>query len=339
MELSQDKLQTPTVGVVVVNFNAGSCLERSIRSIQHQTTPPRRILLVDNHSEERPILGSEDWLSGVELIRFDRNLGFAEANNYAIKELTGCDWVALLNPDAFAASDWLSNLLNATQRHPGYASFGSRMLNAQSPEVLDGAGDVYCISGRVFNRGQGELSEGAYLEEQAVFSPCAGAALYLRSALIEVGGFDGDFFCYMEDVDLGFRLRLLGYPSLYVPSAVVLHLGSALTGRSSAFTIYYGQRNVVWVFLKNMPLFLLGLYLPLHLVLNVMTLKYGWSHGQLGTVVRAKVDALKGLWGLCKKRRRVQATRRASIQDIRMALSKDPKMTLGYLFKRLFTQV
>jgi GT2 family glycosyltransferase len=90
--------------------------------------------------------------------------------------------------------------------------------------------------------------------ECEIFSPCAAAALYRRSALLEVGGFDEDFFCYVEDVDLGFRLRLAGYRCLYVPLSVAHHIGSGTTGgKNSDFSVYHGHRNLVWAFVKNMP--------------------------------------------------------------------------------------
>ncbi len=104
--------------------------------------------------------------------------------------------------------------------------------------------------------------------EREVFSACAAAALYRRDVFEALGGLDEDFFCYMEDVDLGFRLRLAGWGCTYVPTAVVHHVGSATSGRRSHFTTYHGHRNLVWVFFKNMPGALLWLYLPQHFSLT-----------------------------------------------------------------------
>ena len=91
-------------------------------------------------------------------------------------------------------------------------------------------------------------------EVREVFSPCAAAALYRRSALVEIGGFDDDFFCYSEDVDLGFRLMLAGHSCLYVPTSVTHHVGSGTTGgQNSDFAVYHGHRNLVWTYVKDMP--------------------------------------------------------------------------------------
>ncbi len=148
------------------------------------------------------------------------------------------------------------------------------MLLASSPERLDGAGDSYHVSGRAWRNGHGERRKCWAGEDAEVFAPCAAAALYRRHAFDEVGGFDEQYFCYFEDVDLGFRLRLRGHNCLYIHSAIVEHVSSALSGYRSDFAVYHGERNAVWTFFKNMPSALLWLYLPQHLLLNVAALMY-----------------------------------------------------------------
>ena len=146
--------------------------------------------------------------------------------------------------------------------------------------------------------------------EIEVFAPCAAAALYRRAAFEEIGGFDERFFCYFEDVDLGFRLRLRGYRCLYVPDAIVRHVSSALSGYRSDFAVYHGERNAVWTFVKNMPGPLFWLYLPQHLALNVAALFYYPWRGQGRVVWRAKRDAILGLPAALRERRAVQQRRR-----------------------------
>src|SRR5690606_3819880 len=147
---------------------------------------------------------------GVTLLRCERNLGFAAANNLAIRAAQECEWIALLNPDAFADENWLKELLAAAERRPECASVGSRLLRADDPGTLDGIGDVYHLSGLAWREGFGKPAAGFGLKPKEIFSPCAAAALYRASVLREVEGFDEDYFCYAEDVDLGFRMRLLG---------------------------------------------------------------------------------------------------------------------------------
>ncbi len=131
--------------------------------------------------------------------------------------------------------------------------------------------------------------------------PCIRAPRGSRS-----GGLDEDFFCYGEDVDLGFRLQLFGYKCVYVADAVAHHHGSAVTGDRSDFSTYHGQRNLVWVYVKNMPPLLFWPLLPYHLVLNLVALFACALRGQGRMVLKAKFDALRGLPRIWQKRRAIQ---------------------------------
>ena len=200
--------------------------------------------------------------------------------------------------------------------------FASRMISAGDPNLLDGAGDEYHASGLVWRHGHGATASGYLTEPREVFSPCAAAALYRRSDLIEVESFDEDFFCYVEDVDLGFRLRLAGRRCLYVPDAVVHHVGSATTGRRSDFCVYHGHRNLVWAFLKNMPMPLLAVYLPAHLFLNIFSIAWFALKGQGRVILRAKLDALKGIPLMWRKRWQIQDRRKVTWREIRRVMHR-----------------
>ena len=136
-----------------------------------------------------------------------------------------------------------------------------------------------------------------------VFAPCAAAALYRRDAFEDVAGFDEKFFCYFEDVDLAFRLRLRGYRCMYVHAAVVNHVSSGLSGYRSDFAVYHGERNMVWTFVKDMPGPLLWRYLPQHVTLNLAALLFYPWRGQGRAVWRAKFDAIRGLPDVLRQRR------------------------------------
>ena len=178
-------------------------------------------------------------------------------------------WLALLNPDAFPQPDWLERLLAAADKHPECASFGARLMDANDPGRLDGTGDVYHVSGRF----GGAITAGSRppvrvsvetSSRPARRQPCTVATLFSKRAV------STKIFCYFEDIDLGFRLRLLGYRSRYVPDAVVRHVGSAVTSRRSPFSLYHGHRNLVGTYVKNMPGPLFWFYLPQHLLLNLV---------------------------------------------------------------------
>jgi GT2 family glycosyltransferase len=311
-----------TVAVLIVNWNSRDLLGECLRSLTAQTRRPDRVIVVDNHSTDNSLQLAGDGIDGVELIRLQENAGFARANNIAAAAAGGVDALALLNPDAFPEPGWLAALVAAAERHPDAGSFASRLVLDAHPDVLDGAGDSYHSSGRAWRNGHRMRAREWAAGDQEVFAPCAAAALYRRSAFEAAGGFDEHYFCYFEDVDLGFRLRLKGFSCRYVHDAVVRHVSSATTGYRSDFAVYHGERNAVWTFFKDMPWPLLLYYLPQHVALNVAALLYFPLRGQGRMVWRAKLDALRGLPSVLRRRKKVQSMRAVGPLALRRSFSR-----------------
>lgn len=308
------------VAVIIVNCYSEGYLLKALLMLQSQTFRPYRTIVVDNASYPEKMRGIEAEYPGVEFIRPGKNVGFAAANNRGAREAEGCHWIALLNPDAFPDSTWLENLLLAALQNPQYSFFGSRMLCATDSERLDGTGDVYHTSGMVWRRNHGRSAGKTDLDHCEIFSACAAAALYRREAFLEVGGFDESYFCYSEDVDIGFRLRLFGHKGMYVPNAVVHHIGWATTGRRSDFAVYHGHRNLVWTFVKNMPMPLLWVYLPQHILLNLFSLLWFSLQGQTGVIFRAKFDAMRGMARVWGQRKLIQKNRKVLPAELRKVM-------------------
>ena len=308
----------------MVNWNGGGLLRRSLSALHGQRRQPDRIVLLDNASGDDSLAQAEPELGAVHVIRADRNLGFAEGNNVAARAAGDVDAFALLNPDAFPEADWLGSLVDAAERFPQFAAFASQMRLDAAPDRLDGAGDSYHVSGRAWRNGHGAAAAAWRSGEYEVFAPCAAAALYRRSAFEEIGGFDESYFCYFEDVDLGFRLRLHGHRTLYVPGAVVRHVSSAVSGYRSDFAVYHGERNSVWTFFKDMPTPLLWMYLPQHLALNLASLLFYPLRGQGRTVWRAKWDALVGLPAVLGRRRLAQRAGRTDWRALLQVMARGP---------------
>jgi GT2 family glycosyltransferase len=298
-----------TVAVIIVNWNAGDYLRRCLESLAAQRRRPDRIVVVDNASTDGSLDSAAPWLGGSLVIRLQENQGFAKANNVAAQASKDVDALAMLNPDAFAHSDWLAELVAAAERAPDVACFASHMRFDSNPRYVDGAGDSYHASGRAWRNGHGTLAESWEGSGVEVFAPSAAAALYRRTAFEEAGGFDESYFCYLEDVDLGFRMRLKGHRCEYVPTAIVNHVSSGVAGYRSNFAVYHGERNMVWTYFKDMPGALFWQYLPQHLLLNLISLFFYPFRGQGRVVWRAKWDALKGLPNILQQRRVVQASR------------------------------
>lgn len=320
--------QLMQIAVIIVTWNSSRLLSDVLKALNRQTLYPDKVLVIDNGSKDADEVEKiTKQYPFCELLCMQENVGFASANNIAFDRCSDFDYLALLNPDAFPEPDWLEQLLTAANAYPEVAAFGSRQLRHDAPEVLDGIGDCYHISGRVWRERRGEQQRKDDLIAREIFSPCAAAVLYRRQVLVELGGFDEDYFCYLEDVDLGFRLRLAGHKARYVPSAVIHHVGSATTGgQHSDFSVYHGHRNLVWSFIKNMPGVLFWALLPLHILFNFVTVVHFSTHGQAKVIWRSKRDAIKGIPEMWRKRRRIQADRRATITDIWRVLDK--KLTL-----------
>lgn len=308
--------------IVIVNTNGGDYLPRALAAVERQTASPDRVIVVDNGSTDGSADGLEERHPGVEVVRAGTNLGFAAANNLAARLADDCAYIALLNPDAFPEPGWLAALLHAAARHPGYSFFASRLLR-DGVGRIDGTGDCIHVSGMVWSR---DRDQPADFDRAAgeVFAACAAAALYRRDAFLSVGGFDESFFCFHEDSDLSFRLQLAGYRCLYVPEAAVRHVGSALTGAQSDFTLYHSFRNQIWFWVKNMPLGLLLIYLPQHLLMNALTLASYMLRRRPRVVLRAQFDAVRGLPNVIARRRETQARRLRGSLELRSALERGP---------------
>ncbi|HUN23555.1 MAG TPA: glycosyltransferase family 2 protein [Anaerolineales bacterium] len=328
---------TPLVSVLIVNWNAQKYLPQCLTHLYRQNYPNFETLLVDNASTD----GSPDWVAEhfpqVRLICSDKNLGFAEGNNLAASYARG-EWLALLNPDAFVAPDWLTTLIEATQLFPQYDFFSSQLLQALSPEKLDGMGDILHVSGLAwrcnYNLNPANLSA-HWQQPREVFGACAAAALYRASDFHELGGFYVPFFSYHEDVDLSFRLRLRGKRCLHVPQSVALHIGSGTTKRNSPFQIYHGHRNLVWSYVQNMPTPLLWKYLPIHLLSQLVLMALYTVRGPRKAIWQAKWDAIRGLKTAWQVRKAVQATATASAAEIERVMARGwLEPFLGSRFRR-----
>lgn len=310
------------IAVLIVNWNSGPLLGKCLSHLARQTRPADRVIVVDNGSQDDSLATVGAAYPGAEVIRLHANTGFAEANNVAARAADDCDWLATLNPDALAEPGWLAALAVAAEREPSIASFGCLMHMGVDGHLLDGIGDAYHVSGLPWRVGHGHARAEAPARAIEIFSPCAAAALYRRDAFMDAGGFDASFFCYLEDVDLGFRLRLMGHRSVYVPDAIVEHIGSAMTGRRSDFSVYHGHRNLVWTFVTDMPGLLFWFYLPQHLLGNLAAIVACTLRGQGAVILRAKGDALRGLPAAWRRRRQVQAARRVAPADLRRVMTR-----------------
>lgn len=316
----------PKISVIVINYNSGERLRRCLSCLAAQSFTDFETIVIDNASTDGSENAAEVSSLAVELIKSKTNIGFAAGNNLAARRACG-DWLAFLNPDAYAAPDWLEKLLSSTIEYPFADAFGSTQIDALDPSKLDGAGDAYHAFGLPY-RGHFGWPVESLPPDGEVFAPCAAAALYRRRVFEKLGGFEERFFCYGEDVDLAFRLRLMGGCVVQVAEARVLHEGSGITGKRSDFTIYHGHRNRIWTFYRNMPTLLLIGLTPFHIAVNIYLLIRFLFCGVAGAYLRALKDAVAGLPEMSSSRRAIQHSRKISLTALIRELTWSPLKVL-----------
>jgi GT2 family glycosyltransferase len=314
----------PFVSIIIITWNSKKYLLTCLDKLSAQIFQDFEVILVDNGSKDSAPDELQERYQNlrIHIEKLDSNYGFAVANNIGARLAHG-KWLALLNADAFPEPNWLAQLLQAAQENPAFNFFTSRQIQAYSPNLLDGAGDDYHISGLAWRKYYNQSVDKFGSQQTEVFSACAAAALYSRTEFLKVGGFDEDYFSYFEDVDLSFRLRLVGGRCLYVPEAVVQHVGSASTGKASDFAFYHGHRNLVWTFFKDMPSLLFWYYLPIHMLMNIYLSFSFLLRDKRSIVLKSKIDAFRLLPAILRKRKPIQKMRSASTQDIYKVINKE----------------
>ncbi|HET7035481.1 MAG TPA: glycosyltransferase family 2 protein [Thermomicrobiaceae bacterium] len=243
------------VDVVIPNFNGRQHLAVCLPALQRQSYPCVRVFVVDDASTDGSAELVRNLMPEATVLELPRNAGLAVAVNQGI----AAGWaplVALLNNDTEPEPGWLAALVAAAERFPDAGAIASKLRLFDRRDTLHSAGDTFSPRGLPGNRGVWQRDVGQFEREEEVFGACAGAALYRRAALEAVAAIDGAvldprFFMYCEDVDLSWRLRLLGYAIVYAPEAVVYHRLSATGGGTLAS--YYVARNTLAVLVKDVP--------------------------------------------------------------------------------------
>jgi GT2 family glycosyltransferase len=309
-----DATSFPLVSVVIVTWNGRRYLDACLTAVNAQRGVRVETILVDNNSTD----GTADYVRtafpAVRVVALAENRGFAGGNNAGVAAATG-QYVALLNNDTVAQDGCIRALLDGLDEPAGFALATARIVYMHDPGIIDSAGDGMLRAGGAFKRFHGRPVALA-ADSVEVFGVCGAACLMPTRVFNELGGFDETFFFSHEDVDLSYRARLLGYRCRFVADAVVRHHGSGSSGKASAFAVYYGQRNLEWLYVKNTPTTLLVRTLPAHALYLVAAAAYFTSIGRLGAFLSAKWAAATGLPRVLRARADVQASRRASASAI-----------------------
>jgi len=295
-----------TVSVVVVNYNGARHLNHLLDHLAHQTRIDFDLYVVDNGSTDNSLALLSEKASGLPfntyIIENNSNLGFGPATNQGIRA-SSAPWIATLNNDTRPEPDWLERILEATTSMNRVGMVGSKLLRDQDPTQIDSAGIAMDWMGIAWDWRGGEDDDPGESTIQEIFGPCAGAALYSRTMLTEVGLFDDNFFAYLEDVDLAWRARLAGWQAVLQPSARALHAHSATLGDASPLKRFLLARNKVWLLAKNYPCMDLICHLPGILLYDTAATLYGMYTWRDSVSLRGRLAGVAGILPFLRQRR------------------------------------
>ena len=243
------------VSVVTPNYNGEKFLKTFFESLNEDCEYIDEVIIVDNGSNDKSkeYIKSNSFNFPVVLIENSENMGFSPAVNQGIQQAKN-EFVFSLNNDTEVRKGSIKALVDLISSSEDIFSVQAKMLQYKNKELIDDVGDEYNLLAWTKKTGENHKSS-EYGEVKEIFSSCAGAAMYKKSVLNEIGMFDDNFFAYMEDVDLAIRSKINGYRNLLCPDAIVYHIGSATSGsRYNEFKVRLAARNNVWVVYKNLPI-------------------------------------------------------------------------------------
>jgi len=320
------------VSIIIPNWNGMKWLPACMKAIFHQTFTDFEVIVVDNASEDDSVIWMSSNYPNVALLKLPTNKGFSAAVNAGIEHSTGA-YLMLLNTDTELDDLCLGRLVKVLEDGDGAVGAVSPLMLSMSDRTeIDDAGDRLSWYGEASKGGYG-LTLAEYELPNEIFSPSGGASLYRRTFFNEVGLFDEQFFAYLEDVDVGFRGKLLGFKYLLVGDAIVYHKGHG-SEIEHDFYITLVTKNRLLLFFKNVPFSLLLkhggklLYGQIYFLL---------AYGHLFSSIRGYWGLLKGLPSAWRSRRVIQSRMRLSTHQIDLLLNKDrPGEGIMFHLKKLW---
>ncbi len=261
---------------MIPNLNGIKWFDALFSSIEGQTTAPLEVIVVDNGSSDDSVEYLRANWPAIQVLTFPSNRGFAAAANSGIDAAKG-EFLALVNTDIELATDWIERAEAQLDAEPRAGSVATKMISLENPSLLYDTGDFLRRDGATEQRGRFRADTGRFDEPEEVWAACAGAAMYRSVAVRSVGGFDEQLFIYLEDVELGLRLRLAGWICSYVP-CVARHAGGGSEAELSEGATYWVERNTIAIVAKYFPPRWLGM-------VAYRQLAWGSHHFRSGTFV------------------------------------------------------
>jgi GT2 family glycosyltransferase len=311
--ITRDCTSQLRASVIVVNYNGKDYIGKCLTSVMSSISRDDEVLLVDNASAD----GSADYIERafpeVRVVRNRDNVGFGQGSNVGACLANG-RYLAFVNPDTVVEPGWLEALIGALEHAPDAALATSKILQLDDPERVSGCGNEMHYTGLTLGRGMG-ASRNAFEKVEEV-PAISGACFCVAQDVFEtLGGFDVDFFMYMEDADLSLRTRLAGYKILHVPQSVIYHDYTLHFGPKKTL---YQERNRYLMLLKNLRWGTLLILLPAMLLAELVT--WGFvllrERKHLTNKLQAYAWVVTQWSDIIRKRQQVQTSRRTRDRDL-----------------------
>jgi len=271
-----NKKDFPLCSVIILNYNGKKYLKKCLDSLKKLNYPNYEVIFVDNASTDGSVEFIKKNYPEIKLIENKFNLGFSEGNNVGIRKANG-DYIVLFNNDVIIDKNWLNETIKIAKNDEKIGIVGGKIYDYNS-NILQHVGgrlhkftNFYLFTSEI---GAGERDIGQYDEKREVDYVICTAILIKKNVIKGVGLMDKGFYpIYVEDIDLNYRVKEIGYKVIYVPSAKVWHKGSGTFGKISREKKYYIQKNKIRFILKNfgISLILWSIFSQtLHIVLKLL---------------------------------------------------------------------
>ena len=262
------------VAIIIVNWNGLKYLEDCLISVYNQKYQNFYVYFVDNGSIDDSVNFVTNNFPKIKIIKLDRNTGFAKGNNEGIKEAfkdKDVEYIVCLNNDTIVDKNWLEELVKTAEKNSKIGGVSSKAYFDDKITIQNAGLEFYKVlqvnkkGGISIGFGLTDLEAPELIKDKEIFAPGGVAPLYKRDVLEKVlkrDGeiFDEDFFAYVEDLDLGLRIRSHGYICYLSANAKLIHLHSKTGGVASPFKSYYCERNSILTAIKNFSIFDLILF-------------------------------------------------------------------------------
>ncbi|MGB9736311.1 MAG: glycosyltransferase family 2 protein [bacterium] len=309
------------VSFVIPNYNGRDFINVCLNSIAKQTYKSFEVIVVDDASTDNScdfIRSNYPW---VRIIQLEHNAGFCHAVNTGIRASKG-NYIALINNDVELDKDWLIHMVQTMQAYPDAFGISSKVLNYYDRKIIDDAGDIYTREGLAFKRWNNLPDEKFNHQTEEIFSPSGAASLFSVSALDKVGLWDEHFIAYLDDVDIGFRARLLGYKNYYEPKAIAYHMVSRSYSRNKVAMGALVLRNNTAVIIKDMPLPLIISFFPWLVIGHLKIVKFILSIGGLKALIKGYIMLIKMIPYLLQSRSVIKGKTVITVKALKKAILK-----------------